>query len=100
MNMIEKVARGIARADGSRITGPSRHKASDEFKWDLGHHYMEEYVEKHWREHSTAASLAIEAMTEPSEEMLDEGQGWHSSSDRIDAAKVYQAMIRAALEEK
>lgn len=62
--MVERVARALARCDGGKITGPSRHKASDEFSWDPSHHYMNEYVEKHWREQVNAAYMAIGAMRE------------------------------------
>lgn len=62
MDMIEKVARALALAHGSHITGPSRHRASDEFGWDIGHQYMQKYIDKHWKDHAHAARFAIETM--------------------------------------
>lgn len=105
MSMIERVARALARNDGAKITGPARHKASDEFRWDVGHKYMDRYVEAHWREHVSGATFAIEAMREPTEAMLAIGldkisDDWDGRATRPAAnasLECWRAMISAAL---
>ncbi len=103
MNMVEKVARAIAHSHGSKITGPGRHRASDEFAWDASHDYMRQYVDKHWKEHEHAARFAIEAMREPTEDMVQAGWCANNGEDRNlggDGAKeAWQLMIDAALKE-
>lgn len=68
--MVERVARALARCDGGKSTGPSRHKAGDEFGWEPGWGHLEKYADAHWREHINAASFAIAAMRAPSNDML------------------------------
>lgn len=102
--MIERVARALAANDGCKITGPSRHKASDEFQWDVGHKYMDRYVEAHWREHVHAATFAIEAMREPTDAMLIAGAKYHHDNWRVTHVRedtngelIWQEMIDEAL---
>lgn len=98
--MVERVARRLARCEGGKITGPSRHKASDEFAWDPSHNYIKQYVDKHWREHVNAAFMAMEALKEPTEAM--EAAGEKALYDEDERAyhlsrSAYDAYIDAAL---
>lgn len=104
MDMVEKVARALACREGGKITGPSRHKASDEFQWDPSHDYMKLYVEKHWKEHVNAAYTAIEAMLEANDEMvaaglesLQESTGEPLAYIDRDPWLCYRAMLNRAL---
>lgn len=60
--MVERVARALAAHAGGKITGPSRHAAADEFGWDAGGRYREQYVEAHWQRHMPAAWFAYGVM--------------------------------------
>lgn len=99
MSMIKRVARALARSDGAKITGPARHKASDEFRWDVGHKYMDRYVEAHWREHVSAAAFAIEAMrdVEPTDEMMSAMWSLRFANSKQSFEACWRAMIDAAL---
>jgi hypothetical protein len=59
--LIEKVARALAMADGGTITGPSRCKATDEFGWP-GEIPLGKYSDAHWPRFKHAASFAIGAI--------------------------------------
>lgn len=102
-DMIERVARALAHHDGSRISGPGKHKASQEFPWDPEHLYMEFYIAAHWREFVSAAKWVIEAMRTPTEVMRQalrdnlpvDGFEWEYQPDEAD--KCLTAIIDAAL---
>lgn len=70
MTKIEEVARAIALAEGARMVGPGQSAASREVGWKGDGVHNDVYVERHWREYTTAAQLAIGAMRRPSEQML------------------------------
>jgi hypothetical protein len=72
--MVERVARALATAAGGKISGPSRSAAKDEFGWGPGGRFIAQYVERHWREHITAAAMAIDAMREPTVTMFEAGR--------------------------
>ncbi len=67
--MVERVARALAVSAGSRITGPGRNAATDEFRWEGDGGHLDRYVSAHWKEHVHAATFAIEAMREPNRTM-------------------------------
>ena len=69
MDMREKVARALALCEGGKITGPGRHRASDEFGWKMDGEHLDQFVEKHWRTYVNAAGFAIEAMRDPTDGM-------------------------------
>lgn len=102
MTPVERMARAIAVCDGGKITGPGRHKASDEFGWDAGQIYRERYVEAHWREFVGHATFALEAMREPSEAMKAafdrDFDAWHNEKIE-DPYHLWRCMIDAALSE-
>lgn len=104
--MVERVARAMAASRGGEITGPSRHRAADEFGWDGNGTYMCKYVESHWRKHVHAARAAIEAMREPTPAMIEAGFGRifvgridYKPSSAETTRDAYRAMIDAALSE-
>lgn len=99
--MVERVARAIAASRGGEITGPSRHRASDEFGWDVSGDYRCKYVESHWREHVHAAEFAIEAMREPQRgapnieefaQVMDNLIGCAESAMRLEGGEGYWAV--------
>lgn len=100
MTPVERMARAMAVWDGGKITGPGRHKASDEFGWDAGQIYRERYVEAHWREFVGHATFALEAIREPSKAMIEAGvtaDTGETLGERV--ANAYRSMIDAALSE-
>lgn len=96
--MIERVARALARSEGGTLLTGSQSKATREFGWDPSHSYVEKYVEAHWKEHVNAAHFAIEAMREPTEAMIEAGVTADTGNTlgyRVFSA--YRAMLDAAL---
>jgi hypothetical protein len=99
--MIERVARALALCAGGKICGPGQSVASRELGWKGDGEHFAKYVEAHWQEHITAAQFAIEAMREPTAEMLIAARDWslHKFGKPIgnDAAiGCWQAMLDAA----
>ena len=99
--MIERVARALAFCAGGKICGPGHSVASREFGCKGDGEHFAKYVEAHWQEHITAAQFAIEAMREPTAEMLIAARDWslHKFGKPIgnDAAiGCWQAMLDAA----
>lgn len=79
MDMVEKVARAICVAEGF---DPDSNETSERPYWTT------------WEMHARAA---IAAMREPNERMMDVYRRAFISEKRFDGAKVYGAMIDAAL---
>lgn len=97
MNMIEKVARAIAEQD--YIDNPYPHGKGDEVK--------EAYINRFWKHSITQARAAIEAMRDPSDEMLSSADCFlwsdieRPAGDRFrrnDLKSIYLTMIDKALE--
>lgn len=88
MNMIEKVARALSVADGNHADACS----NDEDETPA------------WTLYTNSAKAAIEAMREPTPEILEAALDWH---DHVAADETYpmargviRAAVGAALEEK
>lgn len=102
MNMIEKVARALARhhfALGRKLVTEAGHSVGGT---------LEEDVEQGWRACREQAVAAIEAMRKPTRKMLNAAGGAMSDAKRPTKRRVgnrakhgirYRAMIDAALEE-
>lgn len=99
--MVERVARAICYMHGGKICGPGQHIASREIGWDPGHQYMQTYVDRHWKEHDFAARAAIEAMREPTAQMVMVGDNemdeWDPAYEVCPLVTTWQAMIDEAL---
>ncbi len=87
--MVERVARALARSAGAKMTGPGRHRASDEIAWRGDGAHLDEYVELHWRKHEHAATFAIEAVREPTEAMFRNVEPDMSFSASADTGEVH-----------
>lgn len=107
--MVERVARSLAHAVGAKMCGPTNCVATRELGWKPDGAHLDEYADRHWREHLHAASFAIEAMREPTVEMIDaacvaqidlypafEGQKPHPTAGEV-IGTCHRAMIDAAL---
>lgn len=96
--MVEKVARALAFADGSRFAGPGQSKATREFGWKGDGEHFEKYADVHWKEHVVAAQMAFEAMRVPSDGVR-EIMGAHARNGFVNWDDYHKAMIDAALNE-
>jgi hypothetical protein len=96
--MVERVARALAASTGASIAGPSQSVATKEFGWSPEGGHLRHYVDRHWRKHVHAATLAIEAMREPTRAMLAifDGQDWVKHVDQ-DPDHYWPLMIDEAL---
>ena len=99
--MVERVAKALARCAGGRIVGPGQSAATREFAWEADGGHISHYVERHWHEYVGAATFAIEAMREPTAAMTWAGSQ-ESSYDDLQLgtdhmADIWRAMIDAAL---
>lgn len=89
MNMIEKVARAMCRRQINKNESLWKQNRTEEFKQSA-----EDYA---WKNYIDEACAAIEAMREPTEEMINILDGSIGSSG--EAKLAYHAMIDAALKE-
>ncbi len=90
MDMVEKVARALANYGWDTRSGK------------LAEHNSAEFVEANWRAYEDQARAAIEAMLEPTPEMISavwpDGASGHDVADL--PTNVWDAMITAALAEQ
>lgn len=101
MNILEKIARRFAFHQGARIVAPGQSQATREFGWRGDGEHFEKYTEAHWKEYEDAARMALEALREPSPEMLGAGYEEVMNSQQagvtLESELVWKAMIDAAL---
>ena len=85
--MVERVARALARKTWKQQRSVDENRTADE------------YVDACWRLYAEDAATAIDALMEPTEAMLRAGDrpGWDDSVTVGLALEIWQAMLRAAL---
>lgn len=96
--MVERVARALALSVGAAIVGPGQSRAMREFGWSGDGNHFEQYVNSHWKDYVHAATFAIEAMRNVSDE-VSEVMNRHASNGMVDWRDLHGAMIEAVLEE-
>lgn len=79
------------------MVGPGQSAATREFGWQGDGAHFDAYVEAHWREFINDATFAIEAMREPTEEMLKAVGANNRDYFGGETESLYTAMIDAAL---
>lgn len=81
------------------MVGPGQCEASREFGWKGDGGHLEKYADAHWKEHLGYARAAIEAMREPTEEMVDAVVADSPIFEMTEgqAKLVFESMIDAAL---
>lgn len=94
--MVKRIARALAFVAGAKICGPGMHVASRELGWKPDNVQMDEYAEKHWPEHVTAAQFVLGVIREPTLFMLDTAD---AIVPRETAKEIWQTMLTAAVEE-
>lgn len=97
MDMVERVARALCKADGKN---PDALEPGDAFGTD-GHMRNGDPAHSLWREWNERAVAAIEAMREPTDEMIEAGvtaDFGKNLGERVTFA--HQAMINAALQKE
>lgn len=104
-SMIKRVAKALAVSAGSKMVRGGQNTATLEFGWKGDGGHLDEYVEAHWKQYIHAAQFAVEAMREPSLEMILKGGGLPSTLDaslpQVKSVKeIWQAMIDEALNEQ
>jgi hypothetical protein len=100
---VEQVARAITVAVGSRMA--IRHRgetltvaALAGFDWKMDDPALERYADAHWKMYLTAAEMAIAALREPTEAMIEAAVLSPGDGNLgVDAKNTWKAMIDAAL---